>query len=247
MATVCSGQTTNYCDASLCTKGTHIACNGLTTLSSSCGAGAAESVLDASAQAQILDEHNKLRNTVAMGQQNYTATEFYKQAARMATLQWDSELASIAAANARRCVYGHDACRNTATMKFVGQNIAIQQYYGMTKTDSQLITEFVQAWFSEYQYANPGFIDSYPQGYTGPAIGHFTQVVSDRSSKVGCSLVSYEADGWTNKLFVCNYGLTNMVNQPVYVAGNTASQCTTGSNPSYSGLCSVNEVVANNP
>ncbi|XP_065095031.1 antigen 5 like allergen Cul n 1-like [Ochlerotatus camptorhynchus] len=248
LVAVCSGQTTNYCTAGLCSAGkTHIACNGLTTLSSTCGAGASEATLDSTKKNLIVNVHNQLRNTVALGKQANGAGQYFNQAAKMATLQWDQELADIAAVNARSCVFGHDKCRNTATMKYVGQNIAMSSYSGMSFTDEQLITGFVNNWFKENKDATALQMASYPANYKGPTIGHFTQVVSDRSSKVGCSLVSYIEDGFVNQLFVCNYGLTNIVKQPVYVAGTACSKCTTGCNTAYPGLCSAAEPITNNP
>ncbi|XP_062553204.1 antigen 5 like allergen Cul n 1-like [Armigeres subalbatus] len=245
---LCDGQTTNYCDTSLCPNGgPHIACNGLTTLSSTCGAGSFEVTMNSTNQQLIVGLHNQLRSKVASGQQVNRTGTYFKQAAKMATLQWDTELANIAAANARRCVYGHDKCRNTATMKYVGQNIAYQAYYGMSFTDNQLLSGFINSWFSEAENTTTQYLASYPSNYNGPAIGHFTQIVSDRTSKVGCSMVSYVRSPFTYKYFVCNYGLTNIVNQPVYAAGNACSGCTTGCNANYPGLCSTAEVVKNNP
>ncbi|XP_058452432.1 venom allergen 3 homolog [Malaya genurostris] len=247
LALVKSSLQVDYCKSSLCPAGvTHIACNGLTTLSSSCGTGAQEVVLDSTKQALILDLHNQLRSKIATGKQNYSTT-FYPEAARMGTMVWSSELASIAAANARKCVFGHDSCRNTATLKAVGQNIASKSYYGMTISDNDLLTGFVGAWYSEVTYANKDIIGSYPSNYQGPAIGHFTQIVSDRATQIGCSLVSYIKSPWINKYFVCNYAITNIVGQPVYQAGKKCSKCTTGCNSKYDGLCSPSEVINSNP
>ncbi|KAL9693543.1 hypothetical protein quinque_012828 [Culex quinquefasciatus] len=240
-----STQQTNYCDPKLCPKGgPHIACNGLTILATPCGSGSQETLLDSSLQALILDAHNKLRSKVASGQQTYAANALYPQAARMATLQWDNELAAIAASNARRCVYGHDKCRNTIAFPYAGQNIAMFSYSGQTFTVNELITGFVNDWFSEFKDANPNYVASYPRGYTGPDIGHFTQIVSDRTNRIGCSLVKYDEDGWTNQYFVCNYALTNIVGQPIYAAGNACSKCTSGCNAAYPGLCNANENVS---
>ncbi|XP_058449993.1 antigen 5 like allergen Cul n 1-like [Malaya genurostris] len=242
-----SSQQVDYCSSSLCKTGTtHIACNGLTTLSSTCGTGAQEVVLNSTKQELILDLHNQLRSKIATGKQNYSTT-FYPQAARMGTMVWSSELANIAAANARRCVYGHDKCRNTATLKTVGQNIARQYYYGMNFTDTDLIKGFVNAWYAEAANGNKDIIASYPDNYTGPVVGHFTQVVADRATQIGCSLVSYITSPWTNQLFVCNYAITNIIGQPVYQTGTKCSKCTTGCNAKYDGLCSLKEVINSNP
>ncbi|EAT46094.1 AAEL002682-PA [Aedes aegypti] len=241
-------QTANYCDPSLCpSNGPHIACNGLNSPSPSCGTGAFEIKLDSQKQALITNLHNHLRNRVAMGHQNYTMNLFYPPAARMATLVWDRELAYIAATNARRCLYEHDRCRNTKTMRAVGQNVAIKVHNGENIPDEMLIREFIDSWFSEYANSNPSHIASYPSSWTGSTIRHFTQIVSDRSSRIGCAMMSYGKPPWARKLFVCNYGLTNIIKQPVYLAGTTGSQCRLGRNPEFPALCRTVKIVINYP
>lgn len=72
-------------------------------------------------------------------------------------------------------------------------------------------------------------------------IGHFTQVVRDIAYDVGCALAKYKIKGYFFSYFVCNYAVTNMQDDPIYDAGETASACTSGTNPKYPGLCSENE------
>lgn len=83
--------------------------------------------------------------------------------------------------------------------------------------------------------------------YNRPSIGHFTQVVQDDSIAVGCAIAR-----WTKKqgrkieqyaYFVCNYAMGNIDDQPIYTQGFTASQCNTGTNMKYSGLCSEKEII----
>ena len=72
-------------------------------------------------------------------------------------------------------------------------------------------------------------------------------MVGDRLSHIGCALVQYNErlDGYTYKVFLytCNYSLTNIYSQPIYVRGAVASKCTTGNNTLYDGLCSDDEVI----
>lgn len=177
----CGHAQTNYCDPVLCrTKGPHIACNGLATLAADCGPGGIEKPLDAAQQALVLDLHNRLRSKVASGQQNYSSSVFYPSAARMATLRWDNELAAIAAANVRRCQYGHDKCRNTPQYSNAGQNIANLAFQNTNYVDSDVIRDFINDWYSEYAVANPALMASYPKGYTGPLL-----VTLPRSCRTG--------------------------------------------------------------
>lgn len=46
-------------------------------------------------------------------------------------------------------------------------------------------------------------------------------------------------------LMACNYGVGNLIGYPIYridQEGSIASGCTSGINPEYPGLCSVDEV-----
>lgn len=70
-------------------------------------------------------------------------------------------------------------------------------------------------------------------------------MVQDRDVAVGCALVRYQSNLY-NSYFVCNYSFVNFVGLPVYVKGTTASQCQTGTNPNYPGLCNENEPVLSN-
>lgn len=56
-----------------------------------------------------MKNQNTYRNDHALGK-----TPNYEPAVRMATLQWDPELAELADLNVRTCVYRHDQCRNTS-------------------------------------------------------------------------------------------------------------------------------------
>lgn len=81
--------------------------------------------------------------------------------------QWDTELATVAATNARRCIYGHDECRSTVRYPYAGQNIGLFSYYALTFTVTELITDFIYDWYSEYTLTTPAFLAKYPRGYTG--------------------------------------------------------------------------------
>lgn len=72
-------------------------------------------------------------------------------------------------------------------------------------------------------------------------IGHFTQVVTDDAFAVGCAAVKYNEGSDISIILTCNYSRTNLDGAKVYVSGPTASDCKTGTNSKYPGLCSENE------
>lgn len=61
----------------------------------------------------------------------------------------------------RRCVSGHDACRNTALFNTSGQNLATdgntQAYSDAAKSAQTLIDN----WWNEYKNGNQGQINSF--------------------------------------------------------------------------------------
>lgn len=72
--------------------------------------------------------------------------------------------------------------------------------------------------------------------------GHFTQIVRDESDRIGCAISKYQSDGFYHSYLVCNYGVTNILNEPIYKSGSTASGCKSGRNQMYVGLCNTNEM-----
>ncbi|XP_018802408.1 PREDICTED: venom allergen 3-like [Bactrocera latifrons] len=226
----------NYCDSSYCGSRTHIACNNNGAFASSCQSPALVGFTQA-LKNSIVDAHNAKRNTVAGGN---TAL---KPACRMATMQWDDELAKLAAFNVKQCQMKHDACHNTKAFEYSGQNLAWITFYNTPNT-MQLSLQSVDMWYNEIKDTKMEYINKYPNNYSGPTIGHFTVMMADRNIRVGCAASTYSVSGQRYKafLFACNYATTNMINFPIYTSCSVAaSQCTTGKNPKYTSLCSASE------
>lgn len=68
--------------------------------------------MDNAMKKAIVDKHNELRNKIASGE-----IEHYKQAARMATMQWDDELEEKARMNVYQCNMMHDNCGSKISKK----------------------------------------------------------------------------------------------------------------------------------
>lgn len=80
--------------------------------------------------------------------------------------------------------------------------------------------------------------------YSPHQIGHFTQVVSDAAYAVGCAAgtFSFEYQGTKEAVMLtCDYAMGNVFGSKIYVSGPTASECKTGPNQKYPGLCSEDE------
>ncbi|XP_073831637.1 venom allergen-1-like [Musca autumnalis] len=229
---------TDYCNTSVCNKGvTHVACGSM-GFGPKCPSNAAEVPMDDNFKALILRAHNEKRNLVAGGGVNGL-----EPACRMATMEWDEELAYIASFNARQCQMVHDQCRNTETFKYSGQNLAYSTYSG-TPNYNNLFQRLFDMWYNEVKDVKMSHINSYPAGYSGPVIGHLTVMMADRNVRVGCAAVTYATPSSSSNTFLitCNYATTNMVGFPIYAnCSSTGSSCQTGSNPQYPNLCSTSE------
>lgn len=72
---------------------------------------------------------------------------------------------------------------------------------------------------------------------------HFTQVVRDQSNAMGCAIARYTEGKLKTYLMACNYATTNTENVSVYKIGEPTSDCITGPNTNFPGLCSDEEPV----
>ncbi|XP_017052111.1 antigen 5 like allergen Cul n 1 [Drosophila ficusphila] len=231
VAFACPSFGQNYCDPALCPSGRHVACGSSGRFVSGCRG---EFVPVDQYIQQILQLHNERRNLVAGG-----GVSGFPSALHMATMTWDTALAQLAAYNALQCRMAHDECRNTNAYRYAGQNLSI--LFSRSVDVADFLRQRIAAWFDENRDATSADMENY-QMRGGPAIGHFTTMVNERNSRVGCAIARYtDANNVQATLLVCNYAVTNVVNNPVYRAGSAASECTTGRNPNFPNLCSSNE------
>ncbi|XP_037814055.1 antigen 5 like allergen Cul n 1-like [Lucilia sericata] len=224
---------TNYCKANLCKKGKHIACNNNGKFAGACAKNAKIIRITPKLQRKIVQKHNSLRNRVASGKVNGL-----KGAVRMATIRWSPELARLAVYNVKQCKMSHDKCRNTDKFSFAGQNIAKSSWSGQKKPVGAVLIQQIQSWFSEHKKCSMSDIRKLKNISKS---GHFTAMVQEKNMAVGCAILRQRSNGQTMQLMTCNYSYTNILGSAVYRHGRTASKCTTGRNPNFKSLCSVNE------
>lgn len=156
----------------------------------------------------IVNVHNIYRNKTAFGLSNLD-----RQAAAMGTLLWSNELASLAELNTKQCNMKHDRCRNTDKFQTSGQNLAwaaTSEPLSPAEIRFEVING-ISRWFNEHKYTEDTDVDSFNRlsGVRGKQIGHFTCLVKDIITRVGCAVATYMEDGYTNVLVACNYGSMN--------------------------------------
>ena len=102
----------------------------------------------------------------------------------------------------------------------------------------------INQWYNEHQFAAQSDINTLTNvRNANGVIGHFTVMVSERNTAVGCAIVNYMNGANHIGELVCNYASTNMMGSVVYRTGPTGSGCTLGRDPTYPGLCRTNEPI----
>lgn len=135
----------------------------------------------------------------------------------------------------------HDSCRSTAEFKYAGQNLALRSVGGAFEPLDVLIEKIIKSWYEEVANTAQSDIDKCCASASGKTVGHFTQIVTDRATHVGCAISSYTEKQWKTSLITCNYAFTNIHGMRVYLSGATGTGCKSGRNPDFPALCDINE------
>ncbi|XP_066581726.1 venom allergen 3-like [Prorops nasuta] len=161
----------------------------------------------------LVHKHNDLRAFVASGREKQGAPGPQPAAVHMPNLEWDDELANVAQVWANQCNYGHDECKDVQRFQ-VGQNI-----YEMTSDyrEKPDLNWFLNDWYDEVKFLKNSEVKKF-SGDNIKKVGHYTQIVWAKTTRVGCGLVEYiSLDDWWNVYLVCNYGPSgNYYDQPIY-------------------------------
>lgn len=193
-------------------------------------------VLQPEEKQQLLDQHNLLRTTVAVGKE---AGE--PSATNMNQLFWDDGLAQIASAWVEKCQWEHNPSRDDeldlykVSFEFDDEaNDVGENAYFTTGKDAALIDRLVagvNSWYDEVQFYD--FDENACKD--DEMCGHYTQTVWAKTRYVGCGYAQCD-----DKLMMfCNYFPSgNVAGKQPYEAGAAASNCPADRTPSPdTGLC----------
>lgn len=138
----------------------------------------------------VLDVHNQLRNQLNRGEVpgQPIPNPFLQD------MSWNESLVETARAHTEQCRFQHSGR--------AGENIYAHSL------DYGDIVEGIRLWTEEYQYYDYDTNSS----TNGSLIGHYTQVVWDRSTQVGCAstrcMAIYDSRGkkmWMGTIYTCHY------------------------------------------
>lgn len=129
----------------------------------------------------------------------------------------------------------HDACRSTPAYPKAGQNLAIEGLYNNYQDTNTSLVSMMDLWFNEYKLCPVELISNY-EDYKED-VGHFTQMVQQKSGRIGCALVNFKSGHWFQSLLTCNYSYTNIYGGETYTQGAPCSKCATKCSTVNPGLC----------
>ncbi|KAK0413575.1 hypothetical protein QR680_006878 [Steinernema hermaphroditum] len=179
----------------------------------------------------VLDRHNQLRSSSALGREkDGRSGHFAPPAKNMYKLEYDCELERMAQNWANRCVYQHSG-------QNVGENIFKSS---STAQDDSFVLQATDLWWNELaekgvSRVSPNY--KFTRFLASTFVGHYTQMAWARTTKIGCG----HARCPTMNFVVCNYSEQgNWLDEQIYEIGSPCkrdSDCTTFANS----RCSVSE------
>ncbi|XP_043204807.1 scoloptoxin SSD976-like isoform X1 [Amphibalanus amphitrite] len=194
--------------------------------------------------AAMLHRHNMERMLVAQGRRRGRNGQALPKAANMMQMSYDVEVHDVAQGAADRCLGDHDCspCRKVERGD-LGQNFAAHSVFispssreGLLKIDVPPLDQ-TGGWFMQADRLSPSEVHRFKGGH---GAGHYTQVLWATSERLGCGWIEHEERGGLSVKLFCNYGpIGNIIDLPVYVAGEPCSACPRGTTCSteYPGLC----------
>ncbi|KPU76870.1 uncharacterized protein Dana_GF13477, isoform D [Drosophila ananassae] len=137
----------------------------------------------------ILGKLNRYRNNLAGGDIRTAYNKSFPKASRMRALAWDEELGYLARCHAKTVSFMHSECRATSRFPYAGEVLAM---IGVQKKKLflwEIINLTLKPMFEEHMLVEDPeeYVKNYdPIKHYG--VGHFTTLISDRVSRVGCGI-----------------------------------------------------------
>jgi hypothetical protein len=155
---------------------------------------------------KILNRHNRLRSFGGLKKMKWN-----KKIAANAK-KWAEKLKKT-----KNCNMMHSSSssrKNVGGFSYLGENLYWSWGSSPSKVDANMAKKAVNSWYSEirdFKYSKKGVIC--PKRNKKGMIGHFTQVMWDKSTSLGCAAA--QCGGGKTTVVVCQYGPGGNFNQSV--------------------------------
>jgi Cysteine-rich secretory protein family len=137
------------------------------------------------------------------------------------------------------CTNQHDQCRNTESLRYVGQNIYV---FGSTEdnvTIEEVIGKAVDAWNNEVRLVKDFSMQC---STSDPAAGHLYQLIFENVRGIGCAIRKEPDRTYWKYVVYCNYDYGVITDKPLYKVSNVpGSDCKLGRDPQFPNLCKNDE------
>nr|XP_016930169.1 venom allergen 3-like isoform X1 [Drosophila suzukii] len=200
-------------------------------------------------QTEILSILNRFRDQFASGELRTNENRTFERAKRMRLLIWDKELGYMARAHASTISFAHSECRSTERFPYVGEVLAMMVPKAKPKPSLRTVMEkmFNKVFEEHLLVPDP---EGLLQGFDPIRdfhCAHFTNIISDRVSRVGCGLAvasncRHGASHNYCHFLTCHLDFSNLNGSYVYKAGEPGScgDWHTTSSKKYTNLCKNN-------
>ncbi|KHJ76377.1 SCP-like protein [Oesophagostomum dentatum] len=178
----------------------------------------------------FLNEHNRLRSSVARGLEVDGAGGKAPKAAKMLKMIYDCDVENSAMKHASKCIFEHStyAERNNN-----GENLFKTSILKLDKAEAAKRAS--QSWWSELKSFGVGQANNLTMAVFNKFVGHYTQMAWEKSYKLGCAVMHCPKMTMVN----CQYSPTgNYINQLIYTKGEPCSGCPGKCNKA-EGLCNA--------
>ncbi|XP_002138493.2 venom allergen 3-like [Drosophila pseudoobscura] len=179
----------------------------------------------------ILKQLNSYRDRLASGFLETRSNKIFPAAKRMRELIWDLELGYMARSHASTVSFKHSECRATQRFPMAGEALGVVGSTMDRRSMSDVLRLAFDRMFDEHlDVKDPESLISNFDGSRDITAGHFSTIVSDRVSRVGCGVAvatecSDDLPQGHCHFLTCHFDFTNIQGSYVYKEGPPATDC----------------------
>ncbi|KAH8388352.1 hypothetical protein KR093_004741, partial [Drosophila rubida] len=187
---------------------------------------------------KILHLMNDYRNKVAGG---YTKTMM--PAARMARMDWSTELEFLASIYVAQCSSMLRPCMSSPQFTTVGSIYDGVTFLGKFRSSMvpMLLEETINGWFEPTRFVTNSMVSKINYNLQKRTMRQVVLLMTDRNNLMGCRGLYFEKYQAKNFRLVCTFATDLIVNVPIYNVSLPAGRHCARIDATYENLCALGE------